>query len=122
MLVSNPAIHETSHTSFLQWPGYTPWHSVFHVYDHAYEAKGITLARLAYEVARAVKQFKEVISTQFAVESNADNRNMQDVSGTASTEQGWSVNHIDLEDLFLLELRHVSTGSWQPVLIWRVKQ
>ena len=25
---------------------------------------------------------------------------------------------IDLEYLFLVELRHVSTGSWQPVLVW----
>ena len=115
--------HPDSPNSTSQWPGYQPWHYVFHIYDHAYESKPITLAKLAHEVAKAVRQFKQVstnpsLSRQLGLTSC----NIQDMNGIASTEQGWSVNNVKLESLFLLELRHVSTGSWQPVLIWNARQ
>ena len=38
------------------------------------------------------------------------------MGGVQSAANGWTLDNINLEEIVLLELRHVSTGSWQPVL------
>ncbi|GJE92940.1 hypothetical protein PsYK624_090990 [Phanerochaete sordida] len=82
----------------INWPGYQPWSYVVHAFDHSYEVRPITLAKLAHEVAKTVRLLKNDMAT----------------SGTVSPD--WSLNNVNIEELVLLELRHVSTGSWQPVL------
>ena len=51
-----------SRLNLSQWPGYDTWHYVVHVYDHSYDSKPITLARLSKEVAKAFAQMKAVSS------------------------------------------------------------
>lgn len=47
---------------------------------------------------------------------------VQDMSTVRSTEadQSWWLNRIPLNQLVLLEIRNVSPGSWQPVILWRL--
>ena len=40
----------------------------------------------------------------------------QEHANTPTSEQGWNVNQYSLDRLYLLELRHVTEGNWQPVL------
>ena len=35
---------------------------------------------------------------------------------------GWEVTNIRFENLYLLEFKHVSVGSWQPVLFYMPPQ
>ena len=46
----------------------------------------------------------------------------QDLATVASTEtrQDWWLSNVRFNELYLVELRHVSQGSWQPVLCWAV--
>ena len=111
-----PDVHLSDNA--LQWPGYEPWHYVVHTYDHAYDSRPITLARLAQEVAKAVRQFKQVSTGLRLHKSKRLTIIIQDMTGIQSREPSWSMDLINVEDLFLVELRHVSTGSWQPVLVW----
>lgn len=39
----------------INWPGYQPWSYVVHAFDHSYEVRPITLAKLAHEIAKTVR-------------------------------------------------------------------
>ncbi|KAI0339076.1 hypothetical protein BDW22DRAFT_1361993 [Trametopsis cervina] len=82
------------------WPGYERWLKHTHAYGHSSERPPITLSQLAYRVSRLVQEFQE------------------EMRGKASTERSpdWWISNVPFHQLVLLELRHVSTGSWQPVL------
>lgn len=111
----------------LQWPGYDSWHDNIHVFDHTTATRPYTLEKLAHVVSKAVHKFMTVCP-------NAQSRQLfrfvltslvqQDMSNVQSTERrpDWWLRTIRFEDLVLLELRHVSKGSWQPVLCRVVRQ
>ncbi|EKM52713.1 uncharacterized protein PHACADRAFT_31187 [Phanerochaete carnosa HHB-10118-sp] len=82
----------------INWPGYQSWSQVVHAFDHSYETRPITIAKLAHEIAKNVRLLKS------------------DMRGVACSSADWSLDQINVEELVLVELRHVSTGSWQPVL------
>ncbi|PSS37256.1 hypothetical protein PHLCEN_2v894 [Hermanssonia centrifuga] len=92
----------------INWPGYPPWAQQMHAFTHASVSEPITKQRLAYDIARLVNLFLN------------DMANVQSMDRSAPGI-AWSVPNIRLDDLVLLELRHVSTGSWQPVLCRMVR-
>ncbi|KAJ3553989.1 hypothetical protein NM688_g3336 [Phlebia brevispora] len=82
----------------INWPGYEAWSDGMHIIDN--NAQPYTLARLAQTIARTIRKFFN------------DNAHV----ATQEPRLDWAVNNIPFESLYLLELRHVSTGSWQPVI------
>ncbi|KAJ3553985.1 hypothetical protein NM688_g3338 [Phlebia brevispora] len=85
-------------TCRINWPGYEPWSHGLHVVDH--NAQPYTLMRLAQAIARTIQEFF------------LDNTHVK----TQEPRPDWDINSIPFESLYLLEIRHVSTGSWQPVI------
>ncbi|GJE95542.1 hypothetical protein PsYK624_117280 [Phanerochaete sordida] len=81
----------------INWPGYPPWPTVTNVFHHSFEANPMTMAQLAHRVAKVFMLFWE------------------DMIDKPCEEDGWALSDIEFDQLVLLELRHVSTGSWQPV-------
>lgn len=79
----------------INWPGYEPWHKHVNV---ANNSEHINKARLAYEVAKEVQRF------------------YSEMGHNRGKERDWRVEVVPFEQLVLIELRHVGTGSWQPVL------
>ncbi|EKM52696.1 uncharacterized protein PHACADRAFT_211913 [Phanerochaete carnosa HHB-10118-sp] len=82
----------------LEWPGYAPWNCNIQGTERAGHPEPVLLSVLAERVAHAVEKF-------FAKNANIP-----------SSERDWNVGAIRFEGLSLVELRHVSEGSWQPVL------
>ena len=37
---------------------------------------------------------------------------------STQTDDAWRVDRVPLNKLYLVELRHVSQGSWQPVIAY----
>ncbi|KIP06389.1 hypothetical protein PHLGIDRAFT_461880 [Phlebiopsis gigantea 11061_1 CR5-6] len=98
--LSNPLPANSCSAVPIQWPGYEPWADTnsIHQFNHRQHVNRRSLEFIAHQVARSVKAFYE---------------NRRHESGT---EAGWKLSGIRFEDLYLLELHHVSRGSWQPVL------
>ncbi|KAF7794581.1 hypothetical protein EIP86_005716 [Pleurotus ostreatoroseus] len=90
----------------IEWPGYLPWSQNMNVVDRSRAANPITKGKLANNIARALYAFFQEHRT---VEPD----------GTA---RGWEVVNIPFDRLFLLELQHVSVGSWQPVFYYMPPQ
>ncbi|KAJ3553988.1 hypothetical protein NM688_g3337 [Phlebia brevispora] len=96
---STPLVTDKSRVMYrVLWPGYEPWSDSSHIVDNS--GLPISRARLAFSVARIVQKF------------------MSDVRYVGSSElrPDWWVENVRYDALYLVELRHVSTGSWQPVL------
>ncbi|EPT04896.1 hypothetical protein FOMPIDRAFT_1034573 [Fomitopsis schrenkii] len=90
----------------LMWPGYAPWSKQIPTRDFRTPPQPITRAKLAKNVAKTVQRFIQDME-QRPMEDDADIR--------------WRVGpgHIQLQDLALVGLQHVSMGSWQAYLILR---
>ncbi|EKM52681.1 uncharacterized protein PHACADRAFT_211903 [Phanerochaete carnosa HHB-10118-sp] len=86
----------------LEWPGYAPWNCNIQGTERAGHSEPVLLSVLAERVAHAVEKFLAK-----SVQQNAD---------IPPSKPGWNVDAIRFEGLSLVELRHVSEGSWQPVL------
>jgi hypothetical protein len=43
---------------------------------------------------------------------------LQDMYESENTEPRWALNQMHFGNLYLLELHHVSQGSWQPVICY----
>ncbi|OJT09610.1 hypothetical protein TRAPUB_13917 [Trametes pubescens] len=84
----------------LNWPGYAPWSRQIPTRDFRSPPHPVTRAKLARNVAKTIKRFIDEMS----------GRRMED-----SSQGKWRVGgrHINLEDLMLVGLQHVSMGSWQ---------
>ncbi|KAI0339048.1 hypothetical protein BDW22DRAFT_626402 [Trametopsis cervina] len=108
---STPALTQTAKKVALRinWPGYPEWHDVIHAFDHRYDANPVTQRRLAYLVARKIQTCMQDISVHF-------------MQSSAAINLQWRVENFRLEDLVLLQLVHVSPGSWQPVLAYHPRQ
>ncbi|EKM52702.1 uncharacterized protein PHACADRAFT_211921 [Phanerochaete carnosa HHB-10118-sp] len=86
----------------IHWPGYPNWRQEngIDLFDHTYQANPLTFERIAHKVARLVKMFYD------------------DMQHNVGTEPSWQLQGIPFDNLYLVELRHVSRGSWQPVICW----
>ncbi|KAI0347631.1 hypothetical protein BDW22DRAFT_1423921 [Trametopsis cervina] len=83
------------------WPGYDMWVGTFEIYGYEqWHTEPITRAKLAHNVANKVRQCLYEMSTKTSKDPRPD----------------WHSTRYSFEQLVLLELRHVSAGSWQPVL------
>ncbi|GJE92924.1 hypothetical protein PsYK624_090830 [Phanerochaete sordida] len=85
------------------WPGYDTWH-----FGNALDAtdgqkRTRSIAEIAQQVAERVREF-------YNEQVTAD-------GGVAD----WSLKKIQFKSLYLVELRNVSRGSWQPVICCRVE-
>ncbi|KAI9066953.1 hypothetical protein FKP32DRAFT_1673425 [Trametes sanguinea] len=87
----------------INWPGYAPWSRQIPTRDFRSPPQPVTRSKLARNVAKTVHRFIE--------ETNG--RQMDDPS-----QEIWRVGkgYIELEDLMLVGLQHVSMGSWQAHL------
>ncbi|GJE92898.1 hypothetical protein PsYK624_090560 [Phanerochaete sordida] len=84
----------------LAWHGYKPWNRVIQGTERSDAPGPVALGILAKEIADAIRFFYQMHTE------------------VATSEPGWAVTRIPFEKLILLELRHVSDGSWQPVLCY----
>ena len=89
--------------------------------DNTVNRQPFTLAQLAHAIAKAVHKFYLVRVTQSSAERGTNTRRLQDMRQvrSAETSSDWWLSQIDISDLYIMELRHVSKGSWQPVLSCR---
>ncbi|KIJ62032.1 hypothetical protein HYDPIDRAFT_95443 [Hydnomerulius pinastri MD-312] len=85
------------------WPGYAPFRRQIPSRDFRKEKGPITKGKLAKTLAITVRRFIKEKSDK-ATEDEAD------------PNPRWKVGsrHIQVEDLILVSLHHVSKGSWQP--------
>ncbi|KAI0092296.1 hypothetical protein BDY19DRAFT_591608 [Irpex rosettiformis] len=84
----------------LKWPGYAEWKEVVHVFEHTYNLNPNTTRKIAQVIAQKVQVFWNDLRYEHYT----------------GVVDGWQLANFPLERLVLLELRHVSQGSWQPVL------
>ncbi|KAI0696173.1 hypothetical protein BC835DRAFT_1343418 [Cytidiella melzeri] len=103
---STPLLTNTAakFTLRLNWPGCPPSCAVIHAYDHRYESRPVTLARLAYLVALKIRSCLENLSTE--------------ANRLRATDPNWLAHNVNFEDLVLVRLQHVALGSWQPVIVY----
>ena len=87
----------------LQWPGYQPCHKQVSARDYRRERRMITKEKLAKVVAKCIKEFMDTMSRQ-PMQVGSDMR--------------WRIGPYDIQvdDIILVSLHHVSQGSWQPQL------
>lgn len=88
------------------WPGYDAWtkEHAFTLYRSNGQAQD--LQSIAYQVARTIEEFYDAMRpTPF--------------EGTEDCSC-WELRRIPFTSLYLVELRQVSQGSWQPVICYRV--
>ncbi|GJE92929.1 hypothetical protein PsYK624_090880 [Phanerochaete sordida] len=96
---SHPTLSVTNNRVALRilWPGYEGWH-----FSNAIDAGGQqhprTLAHIANQVANRINDF------------------YREQRAVVGTEPDWNLRDIPFESLYLVELRNVSAGSWQPVI------
>ena len=91
------------------------------VVDRTAAANPITKAKLANYVARAVRSFMQVIllfSPHISCRSLDNPLQEFAVAPSDGSASDWGVSNINFDKLYLLEFRHVSVGSWQPVLFY----
>ncbi|KAF9644729.1 hypothetical protein BDM02DRAFT_874158 [Thelephora ganbajun] len=83
----------------LEWPGYESWAGQIRTKDWRRKPEPVTRAKLATEVAKKVRSF---------IRDNID-------KPTTSGSERWRVGpgFIEVKDLVLIRLLHVSKGSWQ---------
>ncbi|KAI0092297.1 hypothetical protein BDY19DRAFT_591459 [Irpex rosettiformis] len=87
-------------TLLLKWPGHSEWKEAVDVFDQACGVNSNTTRKIAQIVAQKIQIFWK----DFHIEQYA---------GEIYT---WRRSQIPIEKIVLLELRHVSQDSWQPVL------
>ncbi|CDO77674.1 hypothetical protein BN946_scf184969.g25 [Trametes cinnabarina] len=87
----------------INWPGYAPWGRQIPTRDFRSPPLPVTRSKLARNVAKTVQRFI----------LEMDGRAMDD-----NAQEAWRVGerHIQLGDLMLIGLQHVSMGSWQAHL------
>lgn len=88
------------------WPGYDQWSVNMPICDNTAATNPFNMLGIARRVATVVQEFYG---------------NMQDVQPNAPDQAtfDWRIRNIPFDSLYLAELRHVSQGSWQPVLCFR---
>ncbi|KAI0696163.1 hypothetical protein BC835DRAFT_1414423 [Cytidiella melzeri] len=88
------------------WPDLPEWKFVnMMVCDNTANNNPYTYRKLANTLALRIQKFYEEMMTRDPP--------------VAPEYPGWVLHNIDFNRLYLTELRHVSTGSWQPVLYYR---
>ncbi|GJE92922.1 hypothetical protein PsYK624_090810 [Phanerochaete sordida] len=91
--VFNLANGSNRHSIRILWPGYEPWN-----YPNALHTGPRTRAEIAHEVAGRVLAFH------------------QGMVQAQGNEGDWTLQNSPFQNLYLIELRNVSKGSWQPVI------
>ncbi|GJE92887.1 hypothetical protein PsYK624_090450 [Phanerochaete sordida] len=86
----------------LEIPGFAPWCTDVHV-RNVHEARTVTIAAFMWRIARAIKKW------------HSDHQGVP----CADEESHGNVAAGPLDNIILIELRHISENSWQPVLGWR---
>ncbi|KAF8889370.1 hypothetical protein BD779DRAFT_1521163 [Infundibulicybe gibba] len=89
----------------LEWPGYRQWSRQIPTRDFRSPPGPITRAKLAKNVAKCVQRF--ILERQtHALEDDTDPK----------WKVGPGPRQINMDDLILVSMHHVSMGSWQPQL------
>lgn len=72
---------------------------------------------IAFQVARLAQAFYNVCKFFLLIISTLTKVKPQEMSHNASTEPDWALQRYPFAQFYLLELRKVSTGTWQPVFL-----
>ncbi|KAL4068551.1 hypothetical protein V8B97DRAFT_2008831 [Scleroderma yunnanense] len=99
-------LEKTSISLRILWPGYPSWSKALPTKTWGKHRAALTRAHLAKRVAEQIKKFY----------NERCNDHVTDPDGKL-----WKIGsgEIQLDDLVLVSLRHVSQGSWQPALCLR---
>ncbi|KAL4073516.1 hypothetical protein J3A83DRAFT_2553797 [Scleroderma citrinum] len=99
-------LEKTSISLRILWPGYPSWSKALPTKTWGKHRAALTRAHLAKRVAEQIKKFY----------NERCNDHVTDPDGKL-----WKIGSggIQLDDLVLVSLRHVSQGSWQPALCLR---
>jgi lipase chaperone LimK len=93
--------------------------------DHSARSTTFTMRRLVQALAKHIRKFYEVSQAFFGKETQSDRfgfelQEMTDPGTPRGVDQRWALERIDFDRLYLTELQHVSQGSWQPVLYYKM--
>ncbi|KIP06396.1 hypothetical protein PHLGIDRAFT_119020 [Phlebiopsis gigantea 11061_1 CR5-6] len=80
------------------WPAYAPWECNINVRERDSQAQPVPLWVLAHRVATEIRRFSQ--------------------SAVPLLDSDWSFSKIAFDRLILHELRQVSSGSWQAVILY----
>ncbi|GJE92957.1 hypothetical protein PsYK624_091160 [Phanerochaete sordida] len=100
---THPTLSQTNNRVALRilWPGHGSW-TLTNALDTGGQQNPRTLAQIANQVANRIHEFYNEQRT------------------VGGTEPDWNLAGIPFDSLYLVELRNVSAGSWQPVICRRV--
>jgi len=93
-----PGCRRTAISLRIQWPGCEPWTRHVNTVNWKNPRGPITRSTLAHKISKIMDSF------------------IKDDKGKAKVGEHWRVGagHIELKDLILDSIEHVSRGSWQP--------
>ncbi|KIP06387.1 hypothetical protein PHLGIDRAFT_119015 [Phlebiopsis gigantea 11061_1 CR5-6] len=97
-----PNIHisSTRLTLRVSWPGYhlSNYQGAIQLFDNKNHSSPRNLTHIAYQIAKCIQTF------------------YNEQSRVTGADAGWQLSRYPFERLYLLQLRQVANGSWQPVL------
>ncbi|KAI0343678.1 hypothetical protein BDW22DRAFT_1198434 [Trametopsis cervina] len=83
----------------IMWPGYSSWtHESITVRHHGPSSTAFSMEELARVMSTRIQGF------------------YTEMANTNNTEPQWNLRLLPFNRLYLIELRHISPGSWQPVI------
>ncbi|GJE88849.1 hypothetical protein PsYK624_049360 [Phanerochaete sordida] len=101
------------------WPGYVLWRRKLILNDPTRKAGAMTLEQLAQRIAMQLRDFCEASASLLPYISPRSQCCTEQAKCQESPgEPDWQIVPGCFEELYLIELRHVSQGSWQPVICW----
>ncbi|KIP06390.1 hypothetical protein PHLGIDRAFT_515504 [Phlebiopsis gigantea 11061_1 CR5-6] len=105
---SIPTIPEGGQRASLRilWPGYDSWNATnsLQFFGNAQDAPRRNMGDVARQVAKLVWDFWSLYEMRRA----------------QGPESGWNLREIPFHQLYLIELRNETQGSWQPVIVRRI--
>lgn len=106
----------------LQWPGYDEWKFVnMAVRDSTKDKKPYSRGQVAHKLADVIKKFCDVKPLYVPKCDDVLIDHLQEMKfnlPTRGVDPKWCLQNIRLDRLYMAELRHVSQGTWQPVLYY----
>ena len=104
-----------------QWPGCQPYESSINIVEHvAGELRNASKAVLANKVANVVRRFREVqthLHDRALLVMLTNLLCLQSYVRSHTWDPKWAPDRYDFSKFVLHELRNVSTGSYQPVIV-----
>lgn len=103
-----------------QWPGYHEWKRQFQTRDETPNRNPITFEKFVRHIGRSVDKFMSVSTASFfsSFRSKSLIVVQEAVSEVHQGDPRWRIgfNGITRNDVILVGVIHVSSGSWMPII------